>query len=559
MLVGTRRGGIIKGKEPFIIILVAVLIGLSSAFYLYTIDRYSLLYYGDAVSHLVKARQFVDSTNPGLVENLGTVWLPLPHLLLLPFSLIRPLFETGFAGLAVSLPCVAITSLFLYRMVKMQIGIVYIALIGALVYISNPNIIYTGISAMTEAPFMLFFVASAYYFQKWYQNLPKYRGDIENNTTTTTFSQKRILIKIVEYFRQHQFSDLLICSIFASLATLCRYEGWIIPIFLVIFVIITMLSNRKKYNLKYKASIVVFSLISLSGIVFWLSWNSYYYGDPLEFQNAPFISASSMATEGGYRSDLYLQPLKVASVYSVTALAMYGPVLLIAAIIGYILHRYTGTKEDQRKRNVLYLFLALPPAVLPISLLSGAAELNTRHLWFNSRYLILMSPLVIMLISILLAKLRQKMEKKHFVMAGVIVLLFVYQIATPALGIVTFLDAQYQSSSTWKPSALKMANALRDSYTGGTILIITGSKQHNNIMQESGIPLSNFDPIGSKLSMSKDSFQKPWQYVNYIIISKNADTSAQTVAKYWLERKDQLNKYFSTLDENEYYVLMVHK
>ena len=43
------------------------------------------LYYGDAVAHLNIARRIVDSRTPGL-DQIGTVWLPLPHMLTLPFA-----------------------------------------------------------------------------------------------------------------------------------------------------------------------------------------------------------------------------------------------------------------------------------------------------------------------------------------------------------------------------------------------------------------------------------------------------------------------------------------
>src|SRR5581483_8230859 len=93
-----------RGKEPVIIFLAVMSIGLFVAFYLYfVVDKYSLLYYWDAVSHLVAARKFVDwSENPGL-NQIGTVWMPLPHFLLLPFTLVNGLFTTGFAGTALSL------------------------------------------------------------------------------------------------------------------------------------------------------------------------------------------------------------------------------------------------------------------------------------------------------------------------------------------------------------------------------------------------------------------------------------------------------------------------
>ena len=41
------------------------------------------LYYGDAEAHLNLARRVVDSRTPGLSQ-IGPVWLPLPHLLMLP-------------------------------------------------------------------------------------------------------------------------------------------------------------------------------------------------------------------------------------------------------------------------------------------------------------------------------------------------------------------------------------------------------------------------------------------------------------------------------------------
>src|SRR5919108_313213 len=175
MLTATDAKRIISGKEFLTVLIIVLAIGLFSAIYLYALDKYSLLYYGDAVSHLVRSREFVDSDNPGLFEQLGTAWLPLPHILLLPFTLIDSLFITGFAGLAVSLPCLAITSVLLYKMIRTHLGAIsYIAVAGALLYALNPNILYMGTTAMTEAPFMLFFVASAYYFQRWTLGSQKY-------------------------------------------------------------------------------------------------------------------------------------------------------------------------------------------------------------------------------------------------------------------------------------------------------------------------------------------------------------------------------------------------
>jgi hypothetical protein len=42
-----------------------------------------ILYYGDAEAHLNTARRIVDNQTPGY-DQIGTVWLPLMHFLMLP-------------------------------------------------------------------------------------------------------------------------------------------------------------------------------------------------------------------------------------------------------------------------------------------------------------------------------------------------------------------------------------------------------------------------------------------------------------------------------------------
>src|ERR1700744_6654294 len=55
------------------------------------------LYYGDAEAHLNIARRILDSRTPG-PEQLGTVWLPLPHLLMIPFVTRDSWWRSGLAS-----------------------------------------------------------------------------------------------------------------------------------------------------------------------------------------------------------------------------------------------------------------------------------------------------------------------------------------------------------------------------------------------------------------------------------------------------------------------------
>src|SRR5450755_3603165 len=58
----------------------------------------AMLNYGDAVAHLHIARRVIDSHRPGLSQ-LGSVWLPLPHLLMIPFVAVFSWWANGVAGL----------------------------------------------------------------------------------------------------------------------------------------------------------------------------------------------------------------------------------------------------------------------------------------------------------------------------------------------------------------------------------------------------------------------------------------------------------------------------
>jgi len=81
--------------ETFVIAWSALLISFFALAFSYS--RGLMLLYGDAVAHLHIARRIIDSINPGL-RQLGSVWLPLPHLLLVPFVARLEWWQSGLAG-----------------------------------------------------------------------------------------------------------------------------------------------------------------------------------------------------------------------------------------------------------------------------------------------------------------------------------------------------------------------------------------------------------------------------------------------------------------------------
>ncbi|MGI8834614.1 MAG: hypothetical protein ACR2IS_18515 [Nitrososphaeraceae archaeon] len=554
-------------RRPLIIVFLAVGTGVVFASYLYSIDNLALLYYSDSVSHLVRARQLVDNSSPGL-QQVGTVWLPLPHILLLPFSLVDLLFKTGLAGTFVSLPSIAIAAMVLYRIIKEQTDISWIAFVGACLYFLNPNILYLGITAMTEALFMLYFVISAYYFQrcsssKLFSSSRQEHTIIKSKNHNACFDEANQTIG-----SKYKFiisNSMLKCSFFVALATLCRYEAWPIPVLLAIFTIFSLMRVRSidkspQASISNKRQLVVgilCTIVSFSGIVIWISYNWIYYSSPLEFLVSPYYSAASQALEGQNREFLFLQPLNAASTYGVTALVFFGPVILAGATFGYIIHRKIGSKVQVRNRDMIYLFLAIPSLFSFLTLVFGIGEMN--YWWFNSRFLIMLSPLLILLLSILLKRINEAPLKNKSILGYVVIIAFlIYPVLIVPLsgGIVTLIDAKNSVSYGTRPYAMEISKVLGGLYDGGKILMITGSAQQNIIMQASGIPLTNFHTAIEELNLHN---QIPHFEVDsrYVILSKKPDPSSQNYAKSWAERQDELRKYFDKSYENTSYLLLV--
>jgi hypothetical protein len=162
---------------------------------------------------------------------------------------------------------------------------------------------------------------------------------------------------------------------------------------------------------------------------------------------------------------------------------------------------------------------------------------------------------------VLVARLRQKIIRKNrfiIVAAALVGVFFVSQLAVQAFGVVTFFDAKWNSMHGSRPSTIYTAQFLSSHYSGGTILVMTGSAQQNDIRQASGIPLKNFDTV-LDLDSQKPSFKEPWQYASYIVLGKRPDNSAANASKYWLDRQGQLSNYFDTVYQNEYYIIMAKK
>src|SRR6202789_2691757 len=98
---------------------LALFVSLFSVLFYYR--NGDLLLYGDAVAHINIARRVFDSRTPGLLQ-LGTVWLPLPHLLIIPFIVSNQMWQSGAGGSMPSMAAFALSVLGIFRLLRTVLG-----------------------------------------------------------------------------------------------------------------------------------------------------------------------------------------------------------------------------------------------------------------------------------------------------------------------------------------------------------------------------------------------------------------------------------------------------
>jgi hypothetical protein len=298
-----------------------------------------LLYFGDAVSHVNTARRIVDSRTPG-IDQLGSPWLPLPHVLMLPFVGDDHLWRTGLAGGIPSSLCFVAAGVMLYAAVRLALDSRTAGATAAAIFAMNPNLLYIQSTPMTETVFFAAVLA--------------------------------LLVSSMWAAGSQSVTAVLVTALLSNLACMTRYEAWI----LVPFVAVYLLMRRGVWHA------VLFVAIAAIAPLAWFGYNAYYSGNALEFYNGPYSAKaiyeralkSGMARYAGDhewgKAVLYYGA--AARLCSGTALAVIGMLGLVAAVL----------------KRALWplLFLLLPCAFFVLSIYSSGTPIFVPELWPNSYY-----------------------------------------------------------------------------------------------------------------------------------------------------------------------------
>jgi hypothetical protein len=127
--------------------LAGLVIGAAAALF-YAHAGLTLSHY-DARAHLVVARRIFDSLTPGW-QQVGAVWLPLPHLLnMLPVQ-VDALYRTGASAVAISIASTGIAAWALASLILRTTGSRSGATAAVALLVLNPDVLYLQSTPMTE-------------------------------------------------------------------------------------------------------------------------------------------------------------------------------------------------------------------------------------------------------------------------------------------------------------------------------------------------------------------------------------------------------------------------
>ena len=323
----------------------------------------ALLNYGDAVAHLHIARRVFDCRHPRLSQ-LGSVWLPLPHLLMLPFVQVYSWWADGAAGIVPSALAYLAGCAGIYRLARQWLEPAASALALAF-YALNPNLLYLQTTAMTEPLFLCEMIWIALWLVEW-------RNCLDANPQKTRRLQAWI-------------AAALVAAIFT------RYDGWVIALLAWSAIGVELL---RRGRLRSRAFWLASALVVAAPIA-WFVYNAASFGDWLEFARGPYsakaIELRTAAHGAGPPHPGWHNPW-VALLFFVkvsemdAAAAAWGNTLLVLSLAGTA----WGWIASRRKAFAWALLLWLPGPFYAYSVAYGSVPIFLPvwwpHSWYNTRY-----------------------------------------------------------------------------------------------------------------------------------------------------------------------------
>jgi hypothetical protein len=323
----------------------------------------ALMNWGDAVAHLHIARRVFDSHQPRLSQ-LGSVWLPLPHILMIPFVQVYSWWANGIAGAIPSALAYIAACLGIYRLARHWLSPTAAA-IALTFFALNPNLLYLQTTAMTEPLFLCEMIWLVVWLVEWRSALDQ------------------------DQRRANRLLVLIAVALIAAIYT--RYDGWIMALLAWTAIGLLLLKHgRLRSRTFWIASVFV-----VAAPIAWFIYNAAAFGDWLEFSRGPY-SAKAIEIRTASHGDGPPHPgwhnPWVSLLFFVKAAEMdatpigFGNTLLVLSSLGT-----SGAWIFARRRAFTWaLLLWLPVPFYAYSVSYGSVPIFLPpwwpHSWYNTRY-----------------------------------------------------------------------------------------------------------------------------------------------------------------------------
>jgi len=517
----------IQDRWLFAAIVIAAVASTTSTWYVF--QHHWTLAYGDALSHVEIARSVLDSITPGFAQ-LGGVWLPLPHLLITLFVWNDYLWQTGLAGSIVGMGCYLVAMIYIFLAARRLTRNSCASFIGTLVYILNPNVLYLQATPLTEPVCQATFTMACYYLLAWAQ--------------------------------EDRRKYLLLATASTFLATLTRYDGWVLIVLCP--VLVSIIGALKHHSLrKIEGNLITFFALGIFGIILWLLWGEIIFHDPLFFQHGSYSSqrqslALLQSTEhGNFPMDIRL--------YTIDTIETLGLGLFLLALVAILLYLSKRWKAP----HTLVVFAFLSPFVFYIvTLFSGQVTLfdslatlyplgiipvgESSHL-FNSRFgSEMVAPAAIFIATLVPTGSKAIPLLRHWgklLGRSLLLLIIVLQSGWVAYGGVISIIAE--TNPPFCASGNSINVYLAQHYNGGRIL--QANYPFHLSESEAGIHPSNIVYEGSG-SLWAQALQSPETSVDWVI-----DASSDAVAKAMARAGHRFIQNFTLVVTGPYGLRLFHR
>jgi len=518
-----RNKGIHLDPWPIVTLIIACGASVSACWYFFQLHE--ILLYGDAYSHLMLARRFFDSQSPGFAQ-LGSVWLPLPQVAMLPFIWNDTLWRTGLAGSIPSMLGYIIASVCIFLAARRLTHNNVASFVGTLVFVLNPNILYLQSTPLSELVCIATSAMACYFFLAWAQD---------------------------------EKPQQLVCtaaSIF--LATLARYDGWALFVAMGVLIIVVGWIKHQRW-IAIQGHLLVFGMFGGLGIVLWFLWNQIIFHDFLYFQKGPY-SAQGQAIHIDAQQT-YHNLWQAIRYYFFTSVDTCGPILFVLAAAALLIF---AARKRLTVETVAVMTFLVPFAFYVLTIYTGQAGIfvpgavpaNSPQQLFDVRFGSETVAAIAICLAILahyfqqlFSRRRPLLGKAGHILIALVVIVQSVLIATG--GIITVQDGIYGGSCAF-PHPINAY--LAQHYDGGRVLEDTFTSNIDGA--DAGLLLKNVVYDGSG-KMWINALQHPETLVDWIIVDPH--NPKDIVAQHIDVNNPRFQQMFSLVYKENYGLSLYHR